>query len=464
MTITRIQCQVRDSAGSLFNGKLIITLDGVLTHLKEGAELIDSLLFPLPSEIIISSGELDILLYESATDRITYFFQFYKQTATTPEIAYSEETAWELRAIVPASSQPISLLDLTQTSLRIRDGDSSLYTVTSRLISNQLFWDNANVKLFPDKGDWNPDVVYKVGDVVRYLGAQYRYYNQAPTARQQPTISNSLNSDYWRTFGGSKGDSGTGVTGEDDVYNASTWNGVLTPPSKNAVRDIIEQLSRSTDLLPKANINNPTFTGSVTIPTPPLNDNSTLAVNSAFCRDNFAPIVSPNFTGSPTAPNPVLTSNSQALATTSFVKSSFLHFEVSTTNNILLDNVTFTSIGIISFTQDGSLRFVNLGINIKAQNDGVYNSSLIYRIRHNDTGLEGIEYVVPLVTSNPNTNPTENGGLYKNVNSSSSSLIVPVSLTPGAASYILEARKGENSTSSSNVYISSSHFSALFFR
>ena len=46
----------------------------------------------------------------------------------------------------------------------------------------------------------------------------------------------------------------------------------------------------------------PTFTGTVTVPTPTAGDNSTKAASTAFVVASFAPLASPTFTGSPTVP------------------------------------------------------------------------------------------------------------------------------------------------------------------
>jgi len=46
----------------------------------------------------------------------------------------------------------------------------------------------------------------------------------------------------------------------------------------------------------------PTFTGTVTVPTPTAGDNSTKAASTAFVATSFAPLASPTFTGSPTVP------------------------------------------------------------------------------------------------------------------------------------------------------------------
>ena len=73
----------------------------------------------------------------------------------------------------------------------------------------------------------------------------------------------------------------------------------------------------------------PTFTGTVTVPTPTAGDNSTKAASTAFVVASFAPKASPTFTGTPTLPTGTIATtqsagnNTTAIATTAFVTASF---------------------------------------------------------------------------------------------------------------------------------------------
>lgn len=70
-------------------------------------------------------------------------------------------------------------------------------------------------------------------------------------------------------------------------------------------------------------INSQTFTGTPRVPTPAINDNSTIIANTAYVKNNlanYAPLYSPTLTGIPSAPTaPNGTSNTQ-IATTAFVQ------------------------------------------------------------------------------------------------------------------------------------------------
>ena len=73
----------------------------------------------------------------------------------------------------------------------------------------------------------------------------------------------------------------------------------------------------------------PTFTGTVTIPTPTAGDNSTVAASTAFVVASFANLASPTFTGTPTLPTGTVAvtqsagNSTTAIATTAFVATSF---------------------------------------------------------------------------------------------------------------------------------------------
>ena len=72
----------------------------------------------------------------------------------------------------------------------------------------------------------------------------------------------------------------------------------------------------------KVDAANPTFTGTVTIPTPTAGDNTTKAASTAFVVAGFAPKASPTFTGTVNAAALTLSGNLQVNGTTTTVASS----------------------------------------------------------------------------------------------------------------------------------------------
>lgn len=77
------------------------------------------------------------------------------------------------------------------------------------------------------------------------------------------------------------------------------------------------------DLNAYALINSQTFTGTPRVPTPAINDDSTIIANTAYVKNNlanYAPLFSPNLTGTPTSPTAPLGTNTTQQATTAFVQ------------------------------------------------------------------------------------------------------------------------------------------------
>lgn len=70
----------------------------------------------------------------------------------------------------------------------------------------------------------------------------------------------------------------------------------------------------------KANLESPTFTGTVIAPTLSAANNTNQVATTAFVKsNNYAPLASPTFTGTPAAPTATAGTNTTQLATTAFV-------------------------------------------------------------------------------------------------------------------------------------------------
>jgi len=70
-------------------------------------------------------------------------------------------------------------------------------------------------------------------------------------------------------------------------------------------------------------INSQTFTGTPRVPTPAINDNSTIIANTAYVKNNlanYAPLYSPNLTGIPTVPTASNGTSTTQIASTAFVE------------------------------------------------------------------------------------------------------------------------------------------------
>ena len=96
----------------------------------------------------------------------------------------------------------------------------------------------------------------------------------------------------------------------------------------------------------KADTASPTFTGTVTIPTPSSGDNSTKAASTAFVSAGFAPIGGASFTGDISATNCVLSGNLTVNGTTTTVNS---------TNTTITDNLLELNSGAGSNANDSGI-------------------------------------------------------------------------------------------------------------
>ena len=95
-----------------------------------------------------------------------------------------------------------------------------------------------------------------------------------------------------------------------------------------------------------ATLASPTFTGTVTIPTPTAGDNTTKAASTAFVVDGFLPKASPAFTGTGTGVNLTLSGNLTVNGTTT---------TVATTNTTITDNLLELNSGASSNANDAGI-------------------------------------------------------------------------------------------------------------
>ena len=104
----------------------------------------------------------------------------------------------------------------------------------------------------------------------------------------------------------------------------------------------------------------PTFTGTVTIPTPTAGDNSTKAASTAFVVASFAPKLSPAFTGTATGVNLTLSGDLTVNGTTTTINTTTLQVE---DKNIEIGKVSSPS----DTTADGG------GWTLKGSSDKTFN-------------------------------------------------------------------------------------------
>jgi len=96
----------------------------------------------------------------------------------------------------------------------------------------------------------------------------------------------------------------------------------------------------------KASLASPTFTGTVTIPTPTAGDNTTKAASTAFVVTGFLPKATPAFTGTATGVNLTLSGNLTVNGDTT---------TVATTNTTITDNLIELNSGASSNANDSGI-------------------------------------------------------------------------------------------------------------
>lgn len=340
----------RDSGGNpIASGILSIRLDAPLFDF---AATPDALYLQQAAEFAITNGAIGTInLVESATQQVSYEFtllinvqsvEFYFANGDRYDgptllhtdgkyytgLAYRVGVSVELdrfvrvtprqidqfHAIVPDSAS-VEYSALVPTRVSTDKLPTTIRQLAELLINTQQY--RQALRGGPNSaGTFNPTVFYALDDWVAYDGSSYVYVNPLTTRGNYPH-----NATYWQLVA-SKGANGTGTNGNGTPYNATTWDGQTDAPSRNAVRGIIEQLARSTQLTALAPIVSPTFTGSPNRSSNPLTgDRSTQIPTTQWMGNEFAPINNANLTGNPIVPTQALTNNSARIANTQWVRS-----------------------------------------------------------------------------------------------------------------------------------------------
>jgi hypothetical protein len=306
----------------------------------------DSIVTQKPVEFAIAGG-FSIDVPESQTNQVTYHFEFF-QTETSYRYQFENgdfyDGLWHLHTDSQYYTGPAHTAE-SVLLYRIADTREVLYvdfhaqvpnlsTVEfARLVPTGVTRDTLDSSIarlaellstvddYAERlrggpswqGAYNASTYYSYGQAVNYLGSSWLFLNPDP---QQDTTPSVLNPDW--ALVAAKGEAGT--TGDDTPYDATGWNGSLSPPSQNAVRDVIVELPTLLNLAQYAPTASPALTGTPTTPTPATNSNSTQIANTVWARSVLAPLDSPNFTGNPSTTVPATNDDSGRIAPTSWVR------------------------------------------------------------------------------------------------------------------------------------------------
>jgi len=137
-----------------------------------------------------------------------------------------------------------------------------------------------------------------------------------------------------------------------------TFTGTVTVPTPSAGDDSTKAASTAFVVASFATKASPTFTGTVTVPTPTAGDNSTKAASTAFVVTSFAPKASPAFTGTATGVNLTLSGDLTVNGTTTTINTTTLQVEdknieigkVSTPSDTTADGGGLTLLGATNKT------------------------------------------------------------------------------------------------------------------
>lgn len=268
--MTVITADLKDSIGQPLDGYIQIKLDYLVSD--------DSATYlPAANRIVLADGQATILLEPSEVARVTYLFEVYQTTATTDGSV--DTLLWAFRAKVPASVTPIRLTDLIQTTGITNDAlDSSLTAIIRRLYLSQDFWQELQGHLLKPQGFYSPTAWYKRGDLVNYQGDAYLYIAALAAQGSVPTDASA-----WHLLT-EKGQTGAGTTGNPAPYDAMGWVGATDAPSKGAIRNIIEQLARSSELATKAPLVGASLTSPTLAADPPASDRTSKLVSAQWVQ------------------------------------------------------------------------------------------------------------------------------------------------------------------------------------
>ncbi|NDJ20938.1 hypothetical protein GS682_04620 [Nostoc sp. B(2019)] len=376
--MTQITGKFVDSGGVAFDGDLTLTLDAPLVDIGTTPDSIYTL---NPHTFTFISGTLSgVSVVESATSNVTYHFVVNKHTAKTnywlpdgtqydgPVITdsgnyytgtfYDSDTSQRLGQVITTESTVVmdfhavvpNITSVEFASLIPTRISTDSLPRTVRQLAELITADADFVEALRGgprfKGAYSAPTYYQRDDAVTYGGSSWVYINADPVVGQTPSL---VNTDYWQILA-QQGDPG-GTGGNDTAYDAVGWNGDTNAPSKNAVRDIIEQLATLAQLATYAPLNSPSFTGTPNCPTPIATALGTEITTAAWARSLFALISSPTFTGNPAAPTQAITDESNKLATTLYVKNKVFDtaaFCAQKTTNQTLSN----GVNILNFNQE----------------------------------------------------------------------------------------------------------------
>jgi hypothetical protein len=297
---------ITDSAGNPMGGELVITIQSFEMYDLNQIRVSEPTVITVPPNGTVS---VDLAPLEQP-----YRFEFYKiiSQVVDGQTVITKVRLFDFYAKIPYGASNVLLSQLTPTQI-VRDNmDTSAKRIAQLVALDPYLRGLIGLKLNP-RGAYSDTAFYVANDIVTYDGGSYLATYGTLFNGINPTVST-----HWFQLS-QRGATGTGTAGNNTPYSSVGWNNQLDAPSRNAVRDEIENIKSTITSLPYAPINNPTFTGNVIVPNKPVGDNTGAAVNGATMWASLASILDPASPTNPYAPTPSATNNTQAIANTQWV-------------------------------------------------------------------------------------------------------------------------------------------------
>ena len=357
--MTIITGQLKDSGNQALDGRLTVSLDHPMVDDSVAA---GGLLIEKPRVFTITGGVVNISIPESQTKNITYrfvldelvqqeVFYFEDGSISTGDHVLHTDNKWytglvktatsrfvfrslepvpkvymDFHAIVPNVAS-VKITDLLPTGITTDWLDSSLWRLAQILTSVPQYAEILR-KGIEWKGDYAAGTFYSLNQAIAYDGSSWIYVNPSSKAGSTPGL---LNTD-WKQLA-AKGGAGTGTLGNNTPYDATGWDNQTDAPSRNAVRDIIEQIrTANVDLTPLARLDGASFTGNVFVPNLAAIPANNQALNLGSADARYGELATANswsgantFSGSTTfsaridCPNVAAGANDTRAANTAFV-------------------------------------------------------------------------------------------------------------------------------------------------
>ena len=268
--MTQIVGRIKDSAGFLLSGKLVVKANSPITDSSTNP---NSIITTKPFEFTITSGVVDINIKSSDIEQISYNFSF-KVLADSLDGQNEYVELFGFNALVPEVAS-IDFSDLLPTDFTADQLDTGRFSIARIIATNEEFADAVRFK-FKYRGAYSSTTIYSRDDVVIFDGSTYVYTNSQNSFNKVPPTNPIISNAHW-TMLASRGATGAGATGVNTAYGAG-WAGNLDVPTRNVLFNKIETLSP---------IASPIFTGTPKAPTQGVNDNTTNLATTAFINTSI---------------------------------------------------------------------------------------------------------------------------------------------------------------------------------